>query len=254
VPFSRGRRNVRYGAIFVDRRRNYRASVTLKHPSPEIPQALVDKIVARRGRLHAYEELDPERTALVVIDLDVGSCGREPALTGVSIARINDMADALRRHGGTVGFVTSEISDPADLALRLGDNVAAMYMSETQPPGAGTKLAPALRVEQADLHAVKRGASSFFPGRCDLHQQLQSRGVKSVLIAGLMTNICCESSARDAFELGYRTTMVSDANIGQSFGLHEASLSTFFRFFGDVRPTADVLRLINGRIRPTLSP
>ena len=129
--------------------------MTLKHPSPEIPQALVDKIVTRRGRLHAYEKLVPERTALVVIDLDVGSCAREPQLTAVTIDRINDMADALRRKAGTIGFVTSEISDPADLAFRLGDDVAAMYISETQPAGAGTKLAPALRVEQGDLHAVK---------------------------------------------------------------------------------------------------
>lgn len=223
----------------------YGSDVTVKHPSPEIPQALVDKIVARRGRVHAYAEIDPARTALVVIDFDDGSCGREPALTDLAIGRVNDMAHALRRSGGTVSFVTSEIEDPVDLALRLGDDVAAMYRSETQLGGAGTRLTRALEVELGDLHAVKRGASAFFPGRCDLHEQLRSRDVEFVLIAGLMTNICCESSARDAFELGYRTTMVSDANVGQSFGLHEASLSTFFRFFGDVRPTADVLRLID---------
>jgi ureidoacrylate peracid hydrolase len=48
--------------------------VTVLHPSAEIPQGLVDKIVARRGRLHVHETLDPRRTALVVIDLDEGSC------------------------------------------------------------------------------------------------------------------------------------------------------------------------------------
>ncbi len=217
----------------------------VKHPSPEIPQELVDKIIQRRGRLHAYDDLDPARTALVVIDLDVGSCRREPQLTAPAIDRINDMAHALRRNGGTVSFVTSRIEDPVDLAIRLGDDAAAMYSSETQSGGAGTLLAPALGVESGDIHAVKLGASAFFPGRCDLHDQLHSRDIKSVLIAGLVTNICCESSARDAFELGYRATMVSDANVGQSFGLHEASLSTFFRFFGDVRPTTDVIRMIN---------
>ena len=73
----------------------------------------------------------------------------------------------------------------------------------------------------------------------------------SLLIAGLVTNVCCESSARDACELGYQVTMVSDANVGQSFGLHEASLSTFFRVFGDVRPAADIVRLIG---EPNASP
>ena len=62
-----------------------------------------------------------------------------------------------------------------------------------------------------------------------------------MLVAGLATNICCESSARDAHELGYRVTMVCDALVGNAHGLHEASLATFFRIFGDVRPTGEVV-------------
>jgi nicotinamidase-related amidase len=79
------------------------------------------------------------------------------------------------------------------------------------------------------VHAAKTGASAFFPGRCDLHDQLSAVGVDTLFIAGLVTNVCCESSARDACELYYRVTMISDACVGHSFGLHEASLSTFFR-------------------------
>lgn len=71
------------------------------HPSPEIPQELVDKIVARRGRLHVYDRLDPPRTALVVIDVDVGSCAREPELTASAIDRINMVSTRLRAAGGT---------------------------------------------------------------------------------------------------------------------------------------------------------
>ena len=63
-------------------------------------------------------------------------------------------------------------------------------------------------------------------------------------VAGLTTSVCCESSARDACELGYRVTMVSDALAGQSFGVHEASLSVFFRNFGDVRPSHQVVDLL----------
>jgi nicotinamidase-related amidase len=94
------------------------------------------------------------------------------------------------------------------------------------------------------VHAAKTGASAFFPGRCDLHDQLSAVGVDTLFIAGLVTNVCCESSARDACELDYRVTMISDACVGHSFGLHEASLSTFFRVFGDGRPTADAIGLI----------
>ena len=215
------------------------------HPSPEIPQALVDKIVARRGRLHVYDEIDPARTALVVIDLDVGSCAREPELTDAAIVNVNALARRLRNLGGIVAFATSRIANPVDLARRLGDESASAYVNETQPGGIGTVLSPLLDVSSDDRHAVKLGASAFFPGRCDLHDQLKTAGIETLFITGLVTNICCESSARDACELGYRVTMISDACVGQSFGLHEASLSTFFRVFGDVRTTADAIALID---------
>ncbi len=236
---------------------HYGVVVAVVHPSPEIPQALVDKIVARRGHLHVYDRLDPSRTALVVIDMDIGSCAREPELTAAAIEKINMVSRPLRKAGGTIAFVTSEIADPADLGRRLGETTAAKYVAETQPGGIGTRLAPALVVDKADLHKRKAGASAFFPGRCDLHLELRSRNITSLLIAGLVTNVCCESSARDGCELGYEVTMISDANVGQSFGLHEASLSTFFRVFGDVRPARDIVQLIDDfsqRSEPSDSP
>ncbi len=63
---------------------------------------------------------------------------------------------------------------------------------------------------------MKASASAFFPGNCDLPDRVEERGIEHVLIAGLATNICCESSARDAHELGYQVTMVSDALIGNA--------------------------------------
>jgi ureidoacrylate peracid hydrolase len=91
---------------------------------------------------------------------------------------------------------------------------------------------------------MKSGASAFFPGKCALPDRLQERGIDTVLVTGTVTNVCCESSARDAVELGYRAIMVSDAMRGYAFGLHEASLTTFYRIFGDVRPTSEILSLI----------
>lgn len=105
-------------------------------------------------------------------------------------------------------------------------------------------MAGGLDVRADDLRAVKARASAFFPGNCDLPERLVERGIEHVLVAGLATNICCESSARDAHELGYRVTMVSDALVGNAWGLHEASLATFFRIFGDVRPSHEVIDLL----------
>jgi len=61
-----------------------------------------------------------------------------------------------------------------------------------------------------------------------------------------VTNLCCESSARDAVELNYKVILVSDALSGHAHGLHEATLATFYRIFGDVRPSNEVIDLLTG--------
>lgn len=86
-------------------------------------------------------------------------------------------------------------------------------------------------------HETRRGRRHAYPG-------LAARGVDTVLIAGTVTNVCCESSARDAATLGHRVVMVADANAAGSDDQHNATLHTFYRSFGDVRGTADVLAMI----------
>ena len=146
-----------------------------------------------------------------------------------------------------MAWVTSEIdaSRAAWLARIVGDQRAAMFAEGSRHGAPGAELWPELDVHPTDdVFAAKRGASAFFPGNCSLPRQLDARDVTSILVTGTVTNVCCESSARDATELGHEVTMVSDACVGHSYGLHEASLATFYRMFGDVRPTAEVLELV----------
>ena len=211
------------------------------HPSG-LNAKVVAKVVARRGRLHAFETLNPKTTALVVIDLNAASVAQSNDCKAMA-PRITALAMALRQSGGTVAWVRTEFHlTPATIAQYGSD--AHRFAAELDPAGPGAQLWPELQVEDADLHAFKHGASAFFPGKCDLHSRLAARTIDHVLVAGTVTNVCCESSARDAVELGYRVTMVSDACAGHAHGLHEAALNTFYRCFGDVRPSADVIRLI----------
>ena len=80
-----------------------------------------------------------------------------------------------------------------------------------------------------------------------LGQLLAERGIDTVLITGTVTNVCCESSARDAATLGYRVVMVADANSARRDEDHNATLYTVYRTFGDVRTTDDVVALLNGQ-------
>jgi len=216
----------------------------MQHPSG-IPEAIVRKVVARRGRLHAFESIDPRRTALVVIDLDTATVGANDECRGV-VSRVNELGAAVRRSGGVVAWVLSHMPVmPRHFAAILGVELATKYFDDGQPNGGGTTLWHELQASPRDLVAVKSGASAFFPGKCNLKEQLDPRGIDTLLIAGAVTNICCESSARDAAELDYKVILVSDALSGHAHGLHEATLATFYRIFGDVRPSAEVIELLD---------
>jgi nicotinamidase-related amidase len=215
----------------------------MQHPSG-IPEKIVNKVVARRGRLHAFETIDAKTTALVVIDLDEPTVGNDDTSQRM-IATVNALARAVRRSGGTVAWVLSRMNAmPKHFGAILGIELATRYFNHGQQGGPGTRLWHALQREETDLVAVKSGASAFFPGKCNLKEQLDARSIDTVLIAGTVTNVCCESSARDAAELEYKVIMISDALSGHAHGLHEATLATFYRIFGDVRPSDDVIRLL----------
>ena len=88
---------------------------------------------------------------------------------------------------------------------------------------------------------LKYRFSAFLPGASDLPERLRARGFDTVLITGTVTNVCCESSARDAMMTNFRAVMVSDGNAASSQTEHEASLSAFYSTFGDVMDTAMVI-------------
>jgi ureidoacrylate peracid hydrolase len=221
---------------------------TSTHPSG-IPQSIVDKVRKRRGRMHAFPTLNSPKTALVVVDLDTGSVSHgETEEIRKFIPRINTLVCTLRTHGGTVAWVTTPISSPTqNFRAIYGEPLTQMYEEEGKTDGTAHSIWHKLDAQPNDIYATKQGASAFFPGKCNLHEQLQAKGIESILIVGLVTNVCCESSARDACELEYEVTLVSDCMWGHKQGQHEATLATFYRNFGDVRPSRDVIELMEDK-------
>ena len=195
---------------------------------------------SRRGRRHAYEHLDPARTALVVVDMVPFFVLENEYCAGI-VPNISRLALSLRAAGGTVAWVLPGAAPDAGSWAEefFGPDIAAMFRDS----GSGG-LWPEFDVHDGDLVVEKTAASAFFPGRSPLPELLTARGIDTVLITGTVTNVCCESSARDASTLGYRVVMVADANAAVRDQDHNATLHTVYRTFGDVRPTNDVLGLI----------
>ena len=77
----------------------------------------------------------------------------------------------------------------------------------------------------------------------ELDGLLRTHGIDTLLITGVATSTCCESTARDASMWGYRTIMVSDGNADQTDTLHNHTLGKFLVTFGDVQATDEVAKL-----------
>jgi nicotinamidase-related amidase len=203
----------------------------------------------RRGKRHAFETLEPARTALVVIDM-VPFFVRDSSYCLGIVPNISGIAAALRVAGGTVAWVVPAAADRLVVSEEFfGPESAAMFRrSGGDGPVAG-RLWEGFEVHPSDLLAEKTAFSAFFPGRCPLPSLLDARGITTVLITGTVTNVCCESSARDASTLGYRVIMVADANAAMRDQDHNATLHTVYRSFGDVRPAAEVIAMIESAAR-----
>ena len=221
------------------------------HPTA-LPPDIIDRVSARRGRLHPFDSLLPKRTALVVIDMQNAFCAPGAAIE-VPAARsivpsINRLATAVRSSGGLVVWVQMTIKDEADWPVFLSALVdagnSARILAELRPGSEGHRLWPECEAKPADLVVPKNRFSAFLPGACNLCTTLKSRGIVSVLIAGTLTNVCSESSARDAAMQDFQVTLVSDANAARSDAEHLAALVTFIQSFGDVRGTDELIDLL----------
>ncbi len=74
--------------------------------------------------------------------------------------------------------------------------------------------------------------------------ELKARGVDTLIISGTLTNCCCESTARDALQMGYNVIFLTDANATLSDEEHNATLISMVSIFADVMDTKRLLRLI----------
>ncbi|MEA2997198.1 MAG: ureidoacrylate peracid hydrolase [Alphaproteobacteria bacterium] len=220
---------------------------------------MMARVTKRRGgKLHAIEKLDPARTALIVIDMQnvwvkPGMPAYTPTCEGI-VPNINRLAAAMRAAGGSVWWVRAIYGDDtprtwsAYMEFMSPEFTGEMLGALTEGTE-GAALWHALDLHPGDRHVIKRRFSALIQGSSDLGERLQAAGIDTVILTGTATNICCESTARDAFMLNYRTLVVSDANATVSDEAHNASLNALFARFADVFSTEEVVGLL-GAARP----
>jgi ureidoacrylate peracid hydrolase len=104
---------------------------------------------------------------------------------------------------------------------------------------------PELETSAEDIVVVKNRYSALVAGSSTLERVLRALGVDTLIIAGTKTNVCCESTARDAMMLDFKVVLVSDCCAALSDDEHRATLETHIQQFGDVATADEVLRLLS---------
>lgn len=183
---------------------------------------------------------DMENSALLVIDMqryfleenEHGYCCGGVAVLG----NVKKLIEHFRKHKRPVIFTRhAHKKDGSDLGI-LGKWWDEMPFDGTKGAEADERLAPA----SGELVITKNRYSAFY--NTDLDDVLRKLGVKDVVITGVMTNICCESTARDAFFRDYMVRFVADATGSVKEEMHVGTLLNLAYAFADVCTTDEIIK------------
>jgi ureidoacrylate peracid hydrolase len=227
-----------------------------------IPSYAVERAHSRRNRLNPFEDIEPARTALVVVDLQNGFMApgqpAEIAQAREIVPNVNRLAAVTRAAGGTVVWIQNTITPESEKAwsVYLGsfaDEEWGSRMRRAFTPGDfGHALYARLEVRPSDLTVRKYRFSALVQNASDLDAILRARDIDTLIIVGTATNICCESTARDAMMLNYKVFFVSDANACRTDEEHNATLAVLMGLFADVRSTDEMMELLRRHAVPVV--
>lgn len=182
-------------------------------------------------------KLNPEKTALVLIDLQHGVTGMPtaPYTSAQVLEKSSALAESFRGKGAPVVYVHVNFADflqlPVDASLR--DPNAA------PPPANASEIVPEAGMQEGDLLITKRHWGAF--AGTELEAELKKRGVDTVVLGGIATNIGVESTARQGTGLGFAFVIVEDACTTFGAEWQKFAFENIFPRLGKVRKTDEVI-------------
>jgi len=206
------------------------------------------------GRPERLYEVDPAKTALLVVDMQdafcaAGACIESPDARAIG-PNINRLVKACRKADIPVIWVRFVVrKDLSNAGLwPLMQPASPVGEDRGKPPvdlaegGQGVPIWKDLDYRpDKEITVDKCRYSAFAPGSSDLERILRTMGRDTLIITGTGTNVCCESTARDAMMLDFKVIFVSDANATFHDVFHEMTLMNIKLFFGDVVSTDQIL-------------
>jgi nicotinamidase-related amidase len=186
-------------------------------------------------------KVDLGKTALVVIDMQKGIVAMdrklEPYSASEVVANVSKLVKKFRELRMAVFLVHVASIDGRDMLRPIVDQ--QFQWGSSQRPADWAEFVEEIKPTEKDIIITKRQWGAFYGTELDL--QLRRRGIETIVLCGVSTNLGVETTARDAYQRGYNQIFVIDAMAANSKDAHEATLKFIFPRIGLLRTTAQVL-------------
>jgi ureidoacrylate peracid hydrolase len=194
------------------------------------------------------DRCDPRYAALIVVDVQndfvspEGSAGKRGDDVGAAIAMIPNLTRLIeegRRVGLTIIYIRTTHSDWTDTPSWIYRTSQKSGLSTCREGSWGAEFYDGISPLPSERVVIKHRYSAFI--NTDLNTVLRARGIQSVLVCGVATNVCVETTARDGYMYDYYVTMIDDCSAAYDAKLHMGTLENIRRHFGLVASSNEII-------------
>jgi len=210
-------------------------------------------------------EIEPKSTALIIVDMQYATGSRNEGLgkllseqgksdlvqyrfdriEDVVIPTIKRLLSFFRENQMAVVYLTmgASLKDYNDALPHL----KALFQSSNNYVGSAEhRVLEDIKPQPGELVIHKTTVGAF--GSTNLDSILWSQGLKSLLFTGISTNMCVETTARDAADKGFRCALIEDGCGASAQRYHDATMETFQRLFGKVKTAKEIIEDLKAKI------
>lgn len=200
------------------------------------------------------EKVDPAHTAVVVVDMQNDFCSQRGAVSGrrdssavrAMIPRLKEFLERARGHKVRLVFVRTE-RGPEDVAGPAAELLhrRGRKSDSCQRGSWGVEFTPELLPQKGEAVITKKTYSAFVG--TPLEKKLRGWGIRTLVMTGVATNVCVESTARDGFMRDFYIIFLKDLSASYDQRLHDATLTNIEEHFGQVGSSEEMLKAWRGK-------
>ena len=199
------------------------------------------------------ERCDPQWACLLVVDVQndfvspqgsVAQRGEDVSAAVTIIPRLIRLIEEARRIALTIIYVKTTHSEWTDSPSWIYRKSQEKALTTCGEGSWGAEFYDGISPRPDERVVIKHRYSAFI--NTDLNTVLKAKGIESVLVTGVATNVCVETTARDAYMYDYYVTMVEDCVAAYDARLHESTLENIRSHFGLVASSEEIVRTWQG--------